>query len=224
MPTNSDSKSTITTLSLMRHGHVHNPDAVYYGRLPNFRLSETGREEAQHTAVVLQNGAFEPAPPVSHIYSSPLLRAQQTAAIVRDELNLKPTINTSELLLEIHSPYDGETLTSMEARNWNFYADINPPYEQPPDILGRVQQFMRQIVRVHSGEHVLAVTHGDIITFTLMWAMGLPLQHEAKARMQAHGLPETYVGTASLTTLRLTASAPPARPKFRYLNPRLKQS
>ena len=206
----------ITKVSLMRHGHVYNPTAVYYGRLPNFRLSETGQAEAQHTAVALQSNGFAP---IRAVFSSPLLRARQTAQIVHEQLQLEGEVMVSDLLLEIHSPYDGEKLTAMEARNWNFYADVQPPYEQPEDILGRVQQFMRQMATDYAGEHVLAVTHGDIITFALMWAMGLPLQHEQKVEMAQHGLTDAYVGTASVTTFAVSDLSWQTRPWFRYTNP-----
>ena len=31
-----------TTVHLLRHGEVHNPGGVLYGRLPGFRLSTAG--------------------------------------------------------------------------------------------------------------------------------------------------------------------------------------
>ncbi len=34
-----------TSITLVRHGHVHNPDGLIYGRLPGFRLSEAGRSK-----------------------------------------------------------------------------------------------------------------------------------------------------------------------------------
>ena len=39
-----------TTVHVMRHGEVHNPDKVLYGRLPNFHLSERGQAQAQASA------------------------------------------------------------------------------------------------------------------------------------------------------------------------------
>ncbi len=36
----------MTRISLVRHGLVHNPDQLYYGRLPGFRLAEKGRAQA----------------------------------------------------------------------------------------------------------------------------------------------------------------------------------
>ena len=38
------------TVHLVRHGQVHNPDKVLYGRLPQFRLSEAGEQMAQAVA------------------------------------------------------------------------------------------------------------------------------------------------------------------------------
>ncbi len=32
-----------TRVHVVRHGEVHNPDGVLYGRLPGFHLSEAGR-------------------------------------------------------------------------------------------------------------------------------------------------------------------------------------
>lgn len=39
-----------TTIHLMRHGEVYNPDKVLYGRKPGFRLSSLGQEMASAAA------------------------------------------------------------------------------------------------------------------------------------------------------------------------------
>ena len=35
-----------TTVHLLRHGEVYNPDKILYGRLPEFHLSELGQQMA----------------------------------------------------------------------------------------------------------------------------------------------------------------------------------
>ena len=40
----------LTVVHLVRHGEVHNPDGVLYGRLPGFHLSELGRAMADRVA------------------------------------------------------------------------------------------------------------------------------------------------------------------------------
>jgi broad specificity phosphatase PhoE len=60
----------------MRHGVVYNPDAVVYARLPGFRLSEVGRDEARRLSTLMARL------PVSRVFASPLERAQETAEIL----------------------------------------------------------------------------------------------------------------------------------------------
>lgn len=68
-----------TTVHLLRHGEVHNPGGVLYGRLDGFRLSERGQAMAVRVADHLSG-----ATPVSerhdvvHVVASPLQRAQET--------------------------------------------------------------------------------------------------------------------------------------------------
>ena len=48
-----------TIVHLLRHGEVHNPDGVLYGRIPGYHLSERGHEMARRVAAHL---AGEPGP------------------------------------------------------------------------------------------------------------------------------------------------------------------
>jgi len=50
-----------TTVHLMRHGEVHNPEGVLYGRLPGYRLSERGRAMARMVAAHLSGRQYEGA-------------------------------------------------------------------------------------------------------------------------------------------------------------------
>src|SRR5690625_995194 len=65
---------TTTIVHLVRHGEVHNPERILYGRMPGYRLSSRGQQMAQCVADHLQDAD------VALVRSSPLLRAQQTAA------------------------------------------------------------------------------------------------------------------------------------------------
>lgn len=72
--------STRTIVHLLRHGEVHNPEGVLYGRLPGFHLSELGRQMAQRIADAV--GGRD----ITRVVASPLERAQETArplALVR---------------------------------------------------------------------------------------------------------------------------------------------
>lgn len=102
---------------LLRHGHVHNPDKVLYGRLPEFHLSEAGRDMAQAVADDLRAREV----PIGRVVASPLLRAQQTATPVAEAYGLG--IITDARLIEAENVYEGEPLQSGAAdfihpRNW----------------------------------------------------------------------------------------------------------
>ena len=70
-----------TTIHLMRHGEVHNPDGVLYGRLPGYRLSERGLAMADMVAAPPRPAPVRAlAADVVAVIASPLQRAQETAA------------------------------------------------------------------------------------------------------------------------------------------------
>ena len=64
----------LTVVHLLRHGEVHTPGGVLYGRLPGYHLSDLGREMADRVAKHLTDAD------ITHVVSSPLERAQETAA------------------------------------------------------------------------------------------------------------------------------------------------
>ncbi len=65
-----------TRVHVMRHGEVHNPDGVLYGRLPGFHLSDKGRAQAAAVADALAERDIVAA------IASPLQRAQETATFI----------------------------------------------------------------------------------------------------------------------------------------------
>lgn len=77
----------MSVVHVVRHGEVYNPDRVLYGRLPGFRLSDRGVEQAARTA------AFLAERPIGYLVSSPLERAQQTAAPLAEALGLEVSID-----------------------------------------------------------------------------------------------------------------------------------
>jgi hypothetical protein len=42
--TTTSGTTTRTVVHLLRHGEVYNPEAILYGRIPGFRLSDNGRD------------------------------------------------------------------------------------------------------------------------------------------------------------------------------------
>ncbi len=176
-----------TTLYFVRHGQVHNPDGIYYGRLPGYALSASGR---------------------AAVYCSPLLRTRQTARIIAD-LTGAP-LHRTRLLLEVHSPLDGISFAALAARNYDLYTGAPPGFEQPPDVLRRVQRFIARVGRRHPDRAVVAVTHGDVLGTTFLWSVGVTPTTAALRRLGELGLDGGYPEHASVLTLRLLdPMAPP---------------
>ena len=90
-----------TVVHLMRHGQVHNPEGVLYGRLPGFGLSELGHDMAARLA-----GYWKGAP-LTHLRCSPLQRARETLAPTAD---LFPQLDVviDERVIEAANAFEGK--------------------------------------------------------------------------------------------------------------------
>jgi broad specificity phosphatase PhoE len=112
-----------TVVHLMRHGEVHNPAGVLYGRLPGYHLSERGRAMARTVADHLVATGHD----VTRVIASPLERAQETAAPVAAAFGLE--VGTDPRLIEGGNAFEGRVVRADPAslahpRNWPLY--VNP--------------------------------------------------------------------------------------------------
>lgn len=202
-----------TIVTLARHGNVHNPEKLLYGRMPRFRLSEKGVAEARAA------GRFLSGARLAAVYTSPLLRARQTArAILAFHPALKP--RRSRHLIEVLSAFEGRLGAEVDARHGDIYTGFGPPYEQPADIAARVGAFFRAARRRHPGRKVVAVTHGDVIVFAMLSARGLALTPRNKSRLHTLGFACGYPATGSLTEFTFRTDSEDERPEILYLQPR----
>jgi broad specificity phosphatase PhoE len=198
-----------TTIVLVRHGNVHNPQKILYGRLPRFRLSERGMEEARAAGRLLAGTG------VAALYSSPLLRARQTARAIAAFLP-GVVLRQSRHLIEVHNAFEGRLGAEVDARQGDVYTGVGPPYEQPADILARVRVFFNRVRQRHAGRSVAAVTHGDVIVFAMLWARGLDLSPRHKANLHALGFAGGYPATGSLTAFTFRTDSPHELPEIRF--------
>ena len=198
-----------TTLYLMRHGHVHNPTSILYGRLPGFRLSDLGLQQA-HAA-----GRWLAEKPIKAVYVSPMERAQQTAAIVA-QYHDRLVPQTEARIIEVFTPYEGQPTADLAALGWDLYSGNQPPYEVPQTVLDRVLDFFEQLVIQHDGESVVAVAHGDILVFPWLHAQGVLPEALMKDRLRDYALPVDYPATASIMTFELSGSPRVSPPEVAY--------
>ena len=146
-----------TIIYLVRHGQVYNPDKIIYGRLPNFGLSETGKKQIEETAEFLKDKQ------VDIIFSSPLLRAKQTAEIIKDRLEL-PTIHITEEINEVKTSYQGWKESDLDKLQSEVYLKpLDSHDETMEQIAQRMKHFVETISQSFAGKHIAVCSHGDPI-------------------------------------------------------------
>lgn len=201
-----------TSIYFVRHGQVHNPQGIIYGRLPRFSLSREGIQQAKITATFLSSVSFSAA------YSSPMLRAKQTAKIILNEHNYAD-LKISHLINEPLSPFQGLRVETISSRNWDLYKDLPSGYDKPQFILSRVKKFIEKVRNEHSGKDILAVTHGDVIATTLLWTKNLLLELPLKFCFPKLGYSDSYPMLASVSMLRFHTLAKNETLTIEYINP-----
>lgn len=90
---------TRTVVHLLRHGEVHNPEGVLYGRMPGYCLSEVGRRQAELIAAHLAGRD------IVHVVASPLQRAQQTAVPIAARHGIE--VAADDALIEATNRFEG---------------------------------------------------------------------------------------------------------------------
>jgi len=175
--------------------------------MPRFGLSELGRREAENTASVLAKE------PVAAIYSSPQLRARQTArALAAYHPELK--VQTSISIAEVVTGWQGRPYTELHAIDFDFYSSPLPgEYETVEHIWDRVRLFVERVRRRHEGRTVVAVTHGDIVFVARAGYLGMPI--EVTSIRGRH----IYPGHASLTRLTFCLPQETYPKRVEYFDP-----
>ena len=180
-------------ISMVRHGEIHE-EGFYYGRLPGSWLGESGQRQAQLVAEDLSGGHL------AAVYHSPLLRTSQTAAAIAERHSGVARV-CDDRLLEVKTPFDGCPMRDLEALGYDVYTGVDAPFEQPQEVLVRTLGFLTDVCKRHQGEHVVAVSHGDVILFLIAWGLGWAPATDVRGRLFPGMLPEPYPAWCSVTAL-----------------------
>lgn len=177
-----------TTIHLVRHGEVHNPDGVLYGRLPGFRLSETGEQQAKVTCGWLSDPRA--ARDVAAVIASPLERARQTAAPFAAQFGCE--IDIDHRLIESENALEGgvvevgpKILTHPQLWRyfWNpFRPSWGEAYEKVAD---RVLAAVADAAAAVAGREAVLVSHQLPIYVARRRVEGRPLWHRPDRRQCA---------------------------------------
>jgi broad specificity phosphatase PhoE len=180
-----------TTVHLLRHGEVHNPDGILYGRLPGFRLSEDGLAMALAAAEAVRGRD------VTEVVSSPLLRAQETAEPIAKVFGLG--ITTDDRLIESENHFEGTRFgvgdgALKNPANWPYLRNpFRPSWGEPYDVVAQRMLAAAEEARDrNTGHEVVCVSHQLPIWTLRRYVEGRRLWHRPDRRQ---------CGLASLTSL-----------------------
>jgi broad specificity phosphatase PhoE len=177
----SDTMARVVTVHLLRHGEVHNPDRVLYGRLPGFRLSDLGVRQAQAAADWLAQRD------IGYLVSSPLERAQQTAEPLTAATGLEVALD--ERLIEADNHLQGRRVAGgkglfTDPSNWKFFINpLRPSWGEPyAKVAARVLVAARAARDLAGGRDAVCVSHQLPIVAARRRAEGRHLAHDPRRR------------------------------------------
>ena len=190
------SEPTRTTVHVLRHGEVHNPDKILYGRLPDFHLSELGAQMAEAAAEALKDRD------VTYVVASPLERAQETAVPIAAEFDVE--VATDTRLIESANYFEGKKVSVGDGaltnpRHWWVLRDpVTPSWGEPYLVIAQRMFAAVQAARVAAeGHEAVCVSHQLPIWTLRRYVEQKRLWHDPRRRQ---------CGLASLTSFRFEDS------------------
>ncbi|MFC6154011.1 histidine phosphatase family protein [Nocardioides yefusunii] len=188
-----ESTGTETTLvHVLRHGEVNNPEGILYGRRPNFHLSALGVKMAERIAESIGDRD------IVHIRTSPLERAQETAAPLAARLGLTPELDPrvieSTNRFEGISFRDGAKTLLRHPETWRYlYNPFKPSWGEPyTEMAARMSAAVEDARDAARGHEAVVVSHQLPI-----WTLRL----HAEKKSYLHDPRKRECTLCSLTTL-----------------------
>jgi broad specificity phosphatase PhoE len=179
---------------LVRHGHHDWLQRGFPGRSPGVSLSELGVVDA------VRVGEWLSHLPISAVISSPLERAQQTAAQLARRLNLEvqtePDFNEFDF-----GSWSGLSFPELHAQpGWVTWQSARslcrpPDGETIIEVQARVVGLLSRLAQTHGDQHIAMFGHGDPIKTALAYGLGSPLDNVTRIDVEP----------ASVSSMEITA-------------------
>ncbi|MDP9417879.1 MAG: histidine phosphatase family protein [Actinomycetota bacterium] len=170
-----------TVVHLLRHGEVHNPQGVLYGRLPGYHLSELGQRMAERVAEAVKHRD------ITVVVASPLERAQETARPTAAALGLE--VGRDDRIIEAGNCFEGKTFgvgdgSLRRPATWRYlYNPFRPSWGEPyKRIVARMLAAMATARDAARGHEALLVSHQLPIWIVRSAVEGRRLWHDPRQR------------------------------------------
>lgn len=173
--------SVTTTVHLVRHGEVHNPEGVLYGRMGGYHLSDLGREMAQRVAGSVAHHD------VALVAASPLERAQQTAAPIAAAHGLE--VGTEDRVIESENVFQGKRFGQgdgvlKQPSSWkHLWNPFKPSWGEPyKEIVSRMMAAVYDARDAARGREAVLVSHQLPIWVTRLHVENRSFLHDPRRR------------------------------------------
>ena len=192
----SETPAIASTVHVVRHGEVHNPESILYGRQPGWRLSERGIAMAEAVA------EWSKSLSLGAIHASPLERAQQTATPIAQHHGL--SITTDDRLIEAANIFEGKPFAVGDGvlrrpQAWkHLWNPWRPSWGEPyKEQVARMTAAVEAARIAAAGKDALVVSHQLPIWILRSSVEGRPFLHDPRKRQ---------CSLASVTSLHFDAS------------------
>jgi broad specificity phosphatase PhoE len=171
-----------TIVHLLRHGEVHNPHGVLYGRRDGFHLSALGNRMAERIAASIGDRD------ITHLVASPLERAQETARPLAAARGLE--IVTDERVIESTTVFEGMSFGEgamtlvKRPRLWrHLWNPLGPSWGEPyKQIVARMMAAVEDARAAAAGHEAVVVSHQLPIWTTRLHVEKRSFLHDPRSR------------------------------------------
>jgi broad specificity phosphatase PhoE len=170
-----------TVVHLLRHGEVHNPQGVLYGRRPDYHLSDLGVRMAQRVADSIGDRD------ITRVVSSPLERAQETAAPLAKARAVE--VVTDPRVIESTNVFEGKRFgvgdgVLKRPRAWvHLWNPFRPSWGEPyKQVAARMMAGVYDARDAALGHEAVIVSHQLPIWVTRLHVEGRSFLHDPRRR------------------------------------------
>ncbi|MBI3161679.1 MAG: histidine phosphatase family protein [Chloroflexi bacterium] len=196
-------------LLLIRHGeNDYTKTHKLAGHLPGVHLNERGQKQAQDLANALKDV------PIKAIYSSPLERAQETAAPIASVRRLEVQIEPGLLETNV-GKWQGKSLAALRLQKHWKVVQHAPSRAQFPEgetfyeCQSRVVSALDAIIRRHKPQDLIAcVFHADPIKLAVAHYIGMPLDHFQRLGCDTGSVSALHIGEMGAGLMKLNQKPP----------------
>ena len=181
-------------IHLVRHGEVHNPEGVLYGRLPNFGLSDLGHRMALAAAEEIKAQGRR----IAALYCSPLQRTRESARPFTKIFGLDPI--SDQRFIEPTNVFEGKVLSAgrllLQPQRWIHFRNPNRPSWGEPyqQVVARMTEAVLEAAN--------SVSHGDVVIVSHQLPIWM-VHSSVTGRKLAHNPTQRRCSLSSITSFEL---------------------